>query len=75
MALAVNCTYCEENGTARDIREAWRSVDSFSRESSRASAGFIPALLRMAEITCAQTVQKSFLQIPRTLAYYDLLTP
>ena len=48
MAMAVNVSYNEEMGGPADIRAAWRQAGYFSRESSRASADFIPAMLKMA---------------------------
>jgi len=47
MAMVLNQTYCG-SGTAR---ENWITCDYFSRMSSRASADFVPALLRCAGVT------------------------
>lgn len=54
MAMALNQCYCAGNG--RTIWENWCACDYFSRLSSRASADFIPALLRAAGRTEAQVL-------------------
>lgn len=46
MAVALNQCYCEGNG--RTALQNWAACDYFSRNSSRASADFIPALIRAA---------------------------
>ena len=51
MAMAVNFSYHEGNPSVDGIESAWREADTFSRESSRASADFIPAMLHMAGLT------------------------
>lgn len=53
MAEAVNFSYAASSGEA-DSRAAWGRLDYFSRESSRASADFIPAMLRIAGLTMEQ---------------------
>ena len=54
MAMAVNQCYCAGNGLSS--RENWARCDYFSRLSSRASADFIPALLRSAGKTSEQVL-------------------
>lgn len=46
MAIALNQYYCAGNG--RSAAENWIGCDYFSRNSNRASADFIPALMRAA---------------------------
>lgn len=48
MAKAVNLSYVEEKNRRWDAEQAWRRTSYFSRESSRASADFIPAMLAIA---------------------------
>lgn len=50
MACAVNATYLGGNVTPAQAAQAWAELDEFSRESCRASADYIPALLRAAGI-------------------------
>ena len=54
MAMALNHSYCGENG--RSAKENWLRCDYFNRLSSRASADFIPALLRAAGTTAEQAM-------------------
>ncbi|MCM1027293.1 MAG: hypothetical protein NC432_12730 [Roseburia sp.] len=54
MAIALNQCYCEGNG--RTASENWTSCDYFSRNSSRASADFIPALIRAAGRSAEQVL-------------------
>ena len=49
LAMAYNHYYCQGNG--KTMLENWFTCDSFSRESSRAAADFMPSLLRMAGLT------------------------
>ncbi|MDL2273019.1 hypothetical protein LJC34_00475 [Oscillospiraceae bacterium OttesenSCG-928-G22] len=53
MAQAVNFTYAKGRGADETPESAWRALPHFSRESSRASADFIPAMLKMAGIDMA----------------------
>lgn len=48
MAAAVNYTYAERMPGHGTAREEWNGLSYFNRESSRASAAFIPAMLRIA---------------------------
>ena len=43
MAMAYNQYYCRSNG--KTMQENWRNCDSFSRDSCRAAADFLPAML------------------------------
>lgn len=54
MAMALNQCYCAGNG--RSTWENWAGCDYFSRLSSRASADFIPALLRASGKTAEQVL-------------------
>ncbi len=54
MAMLLNQSYCKGNG--RSIEENWRSCDYFSRMSSRASADYASAFLRMAHINADDAV-------------------
>lgn len=49
LAMLLNQSYCQGNG--RSAEENWRSCDYFSRMSSRASADYASAFLRMAHCT------------------------
>ena len=49
MAILLNQSYCK--GNCRSAEENWRSCDYFSRMSSRASADYASAFLRMAHIS------------------------
>ena len=51
MAKAVNLTYTEGEKTGADADDEWYSLDYFTRESNRASADFIPAMLHIAGLT------------------------
>lgn len=55
MAVALNQCYCEGNG--RTAAENWASCDYFSRNSSRASADFVPALIRAAGRSVEQVLK------------------
>ena len=46
LAMLLNQAYCEGNG--KNARENWTDCDYFSRMSSRASADYAPAFLKMA---------------------------
>lgn len=52
MAILLNQSYCKGNG--RSAEENWRSCDYFSRMSSRASADYASAFLRMAHINAKE---------------------
>ncbi|MCM1188642.1 MAG: hypothetical protein NC541_05050 [bacterium] len=54
MAVAFNQCYCEGNG--RSAAENWALCDYFSRNSSRAAADFIPAVMRAAGKTAEQVL-------------------
>lgn len=54
MAMALNQHYCGDNGHTPE--ENWMLCDYFSRMSNRASADFIPALLRAAGKTPSQAL-------------------
>ena len=54
MAILLNQSYCKGNG--RSAEENWRSCDYFSRMSSRASADYASAFLRMAHINADEAV-------------------
>ncbi len=49
MAMLLNQHYCKGNGLS--AVENWMACDYFSRMSSRASADFLPAMLRAAAVT------------------------
>jgi hypothetical protein len=51
MAEAVNYSYCEGKEGALDSRSEWDRLNYFSRESSRASADFISAMLHIAGVS------------------------
>lgn len=72
MALAVNLSYSEYMHTQSDAARAWREASYFSRESCRASADFIPAMLYAAGFNSAQPPkEEAFVQcvcnVPSTL--------
>lgn len=54
MAMELNQSYCAGNG--KTLRENWRECDYFSRMSSRASADFMTAMLRMAHMDKQQVL-------------------
>lgn len=55
LALLVNSHY--QNDPGKTPKEHWLHCDSFSRMSCRATADFVPAVLRMAGLTEAQVAQ------------------
>lgn len=58
MAMALNQCYCAGNGLS--AQENWARCDYFSRLSSRASADFIPAMIRAAGKTREQVLAGSW---------------
>lgn len=50
MACAVNASYLGAEVSSAQAWAAWEALDDFSRESSRASADYLPALLQAAGI-------------------------
>lgn len=63
-AMLLNQAYCEGNG--KNARENWAVCDYFSRMSSRASADFAPAFLKMAGLS-ADTVPEGDWMTPAQL--------
>ena len=57
-ARRVNLSYRESNQEQGDADTLWQTTDYFSRESCRASADFIPALLAMAHIPLEDAVSR-----------------
>lgn len=55
LAMAYNHYYCRSNG--KTMLENWLSCDSFSRDSSRAAADFMPSVLRIARLNESTVVQ------------------
>lgn len=56
LAMAYNHYYCQGNG--KTMQENWFACDSFSRESSRAAADFMPSLLWMAGLSEKEVLEK-----------------
>jgi len=63
MAKAVNNVYREIYGGS-----SWHELDWFAQESSRASADFIPAMLKLANINEKDTIEKNTLTNDSSLA-------
>ena len=61
MAKAVNLTYAEGEKSFSDADTEWYALDYFTRESNRASADFIPAMLYIAGIDADETVDEKLL--------------
>lgn len=57
-AMVLNQTYCKGNG--KTAEENWAECDYFSRLSSRASADFAPAFLRMAGMSAKDVAEKGW---------------
>lgn len=71
MACAVNATYLGDGVTPAQARAAWAELDDFSRDSCRASADYIPALLRAAGIPApdlAALNEETLAELERRLA-------
>ncbi len=62
LAMAYNHYYCQGNG--KTMLENWFACDSFSRESSRAAADFMPSLLRMAGLTEKEVLENGLCLTP-----------
>lgn len=62
MARSVNLSYQEKAYDIHEMQEAWVKADYFSRESSRASADFIPAMLKIAGITEAEALEEGLFE-------------
>ena len=75
MAKAINLSYVEGARTAMDADAAWNLLDYFSRESSRASADFIPAMLHIAGISMEEARDESILsaKIPKGSPLLEVL--
>lgn len=58
IAMRLNYSYINDPETTPE--KAWRDLDYFSRESSRASANFLPAFLKMTGLTEEQAAGKGF---------------
>ena len=56
MAMQVNHVYCQEMGSVDDASSEWERCDYASRQASRASADFYPAMLRAAGRTASQVL-------------------
>lgn len=59
MAQLLNQAYCQGNG--KDARENWADCDYFSRMSSRASADYAPAFLKMAGLPADAIPEENWL--------------
>lgn len=66
MAMVLNHSYVNDQSISS--KEAWKDCDYFSRESSRASADFIRAFLRMAGTDEEHVLAGAWDTIPRELA-------
>jgi len=75
MAKAVNLTYEEGEKSSADADDAWYKLNYFTRESNRASADFIPAMLHIAGISDNETVDEKLLEekIPVGSALFETL--